>query len=470
MRLISATGHRIAVLGTADIEIQVEGLRFQHDFVVVRFPELDQDTDGVIGLDFLRKFHFRWELGKDKIYYKEKQIDLQPVVPPVTVRIIQKDPDLSDDKPDDPDAIPELRNYILSIMAANREINPDLKKADISPDELLDQAHYTHFQPEGESKPFKEYFALDHIEPQTRSNVLEVLEAYADIFLIPGQKLKCTPLIEHSIDTGDSDPVFKRPYPVPYALRGELRSQIQKMLDDGIIAPSTSAWSSPILLVKKKGGTPEKPLYRPVIDYRGLNAVTKRDRMPMNSIQEVMDSLNGARLFTTIDMAYGYWQIKVKDSDREKTAFATPFGLYEALKMPFGLCNAPATFCRLMAKVLRTYINKFCFVYLDDVIIFSKTKEEHIQHLKQIFNAFRKANLMLKPEKGRIMAESVEFLGHIISADGIKPHQDKIKGLLNPCLAYAHNEVNTRKVLINNLSKSLKEIRKMQFRRMLSNQ
>jgi hypothetical protein len=179
-------------------------------------------------------------------------------------------------------------------------------------------------------------------------------------------------------------------------------------------------------VVKKKNGK-----LRFCVNYKPLNDITKKDNYPLPRIDEILDSLKGAQWFTTLDLASGYWQIKVKEEHQEKTAFITKFGTYEFKVMPFGLCNAPATFQRTMDKVLRGIKDDFVMVYLDDVIIYSKTFEEHLQHIDEVFGRIREANLRLKAEKCKFAAQELQFLGHVVGQDGVKPDPEKVDKIVN---------------------------------------
>ena len=182
------------------------------------------------------------------------------------------------------------------------------------------------------------------------------------------------------------------------------------MLADDIIQPSNSPWSSPILLVRKKDST-----WRFCIDYRELNSVTRKDAYPLPRIDTSLDTLGGNCWFSTVDLTSGYWQCDVEPSSREKTAFSSHKGLFEFKVLSFGLCNAPATFERLMEMVLKGYQWEYCLCYLDDVIIFGSTFEKALQNVKLVFDRFRQANLKLKPSKCSLFQHDVLFLGHIVS-------------------------------------------------------
>jgi hypothetical protein len=193
------------------------------------------------------------------------------------------------------------------------------------------------------------------------------------------------------------------------------------MMRDDVIEESSSPWSSPIVLVKKKDGST-----RFCVDYRRLNSVTRKDAYPLPRMEDILDSLSGATAFSTIDMASGYWQCEVAESDREKTAFTTGDGLYQFKVLPFGLCNGPSTFQRLMDLVLSGAQWKSCLVYLDDVIIFGRDFREHIERLTDVLVRLRKAGLKVKPEKCQIMKPNVKFLGHVVSKNGVATDPKKL--------------------------------------------
>jgi hypothetical protein len=162
------------------------------------------------------------------------------------------------------------------------------------------------------------------------------------------------------------------------------------------------------------------------MDYRKLNNITKKDSFPLPRIDDVLDLLHGQKFFTTLDLASGYWQIEMDDSSKEKTAFIVDNNLYEWNRLSFGLTNAPGTFQRLMNYVLRSVVGEKFLVYLDDIIVFAKTREEHLANLECIFNLLTEADLKLGLSKCKFMCESVQYLGHVISAAGIKPDPEKI--------------------------------------------
>ena len=251
-----------------------------------------------------------------------------------------------------------------------------------------------------------------------RKRVQRLLCKYSDVF---DETLSHTTITTHKINTGTSPPIKQAPRRLPYAHRDEAKRQIDDMLEQGVIRPSTSAWSSPIILVKKKSGE-----LRFCVDYRKLNSVTVGHAHPLPRIDDILDSLGDSKYFTTLDLRSGYWQISVNEHDRQKTAFATSNGLYEFNRMPFGLSTAPATFQRTMDIVLSGLTYAICLCYLDDVIVFGRNIDEHCERLDTVLLRMREHNLRVKLSKCKIAARQVAFLGHVISQSGIQPDPAKI--------------------------------------------
>ena len=217
-----------------------------------------------------------------------------------------------------------------------------------------------------------------------------------------------------------------------------MQRQVQEMLEAKVIQPSLSPWAFPVVLVEKKDGE-----QRFCIDYRKLNHITKKDSYPLPRIDDTFDMLHGKKFFTTLDLASGYWQIELEESAKEKTAFIVENNLYEFNRMSFGLCNAPATFQRLMNYVLRDVLGKSALVYLDDVIIFSESYEQHLMDIRKVFSLLQRANLKLKLKKCQFMKKSVDYLGHVISTEGIAPDPNKIDKIANYKVPISVDEVRS---------------------------
>ena len=278
------------------------------------------------------------------------------------------------------------------------------------------------------------------LTPPEKAQLLSLINEYRDNFATSPEELGRTGLVTHKIDTGDQPPIRQRPYRVSHQQRTIIEEHVTDMLNRGIIQPSVSPWASPVVLVKKKDNTD-----RFCVDFRRLNAVTRKDSYPLPRIDDALDALNGTRYFSTMDLMSGYWQVEMDPESREHTAFTTYGGLYEFLVMPFGLTNAPSTYQRLMECVLRNLTYKICLIYLDDILVYSKTFSDHLLHLRQVFERLRAANLKLKPSKCRFACHRVHYLGHVVSAAGIAPDEDKIEAVRD--FPRPHNVKTTRSFL-----------------------
>ena len=252
----------------------------------------------------------------------------------------------------------------------------------------------------------------------------EVLEKYISLFAQNPKRPGRTKLTKHQIDTGDSVPINLAPYRLSPSERKKISEEVKEMLDNDIICPSRSPWASPVVLVTKKDGG-----IRFCTDYRKINAITKKDVYPLPRIDDALDALHKAKIFSTLDLASGYWQIEMDPKDREKTAFICEQGLFEYNVMPFGLCNAPATFQRLMDAILAGLKWTCCLVYLDDIIIYSESFEDHIKHLSMVFQRLEEAGLKLKASKCHFAKNHINYLGHVVTDEGISPDPKKVEAV-----------------------------------------
>lgn len=259
------------------------------------------------------------------------------------------------------------------------------------------------------------------LSPTQRSQLLSLLRKYQSTFDCQHAPLGRTSTVRHEIDTGTHAPLRQRPYRVSPAERHVIENQVSEMLERGVVQPSNSPWASPVVLVKKKDGS-----IRFCVDYRRLNKITRKDVYPLPRIDDALDCLQGAEYFSSLDLRSGYWQVPMDPADRPKTAFVTPDGLYEFNVMPFGLCNAPATFERMMDNLLRGLKWKTCLCYLDDVVVFSPDFPTHLYRLEQVLQCITEAGLQLNLKKCRFGAKQLAILGHVVSKDGILPDPSKL--------------------------------------------
>ncbi|KAI3672539.1 hypothetical protein L6452_38629 [Arctium lappa] len=203
-----------------------------------------------------------------------------------------------------------------------------------------------------------------------------------------------------------------------------MMSQLQELLEKGFIRPSISSWGALVLFVKKKDGS-----MRMCIDYRELNKLTIKNKYPIPRIDDLFDQLQGASFFSKIDSRSGYHQLKVKEEDIPKTVFRTRYGHYEFLVMPFGLTNAPAAFMDMMYRVCQPYLDKFVIVFIDDILVYSKTEEDHEEHLRTILELLKRERLYAKFSKCEFWLREVQFLGHVVSQEGIKVDPAKVEAI-----------------------------------------
>lgn len=262
------------------------------------------------------------------------------------------------------------------------------------------------------------------LSPEQSKQATEILKTHSAVFSYGDGDIGCTTMVEHEIHLLDEAPVRQRYRRLPPSQYEQVKAHIQELLDKGIVRPSSSPFSSPIVIVFKKNGE-----MRLCVDYRLLNAKTRKDAYPLPRIEETLDALTGARWFSTLDLASGYNQVPVAERDKAKTAFCTPFGLFEFNRMPFGLCNAPSTFQRLMERIFGDQSFQSLLLYLDDIIIFSSTFEQHLQRLDLVLTRLQQHNLKLKLQKCHFFQPEVQYLGHIISAAGVATDPSKINAV-----------------------------------------
>lgn len=256
-------------------------------------------------------------------------------------------------------------------------------------------------------------------------SIAELLCKYSDVFSRDEGDIGCTNLVAHSIPlVPGTRPIKQHARRIGPAKDDEVEKQVEDLRRRGMIEPGNGAWSSPVVLVRKKDQT-----YRFCVDYRRLNAVTAGDAYPLPRIDESLDALAGSSLFSTLDLISGYWQIPLDSDAGEKAAFVTRSGLWKWKVMAFGLCSAPATFERLMETVLRGLQWKSLLLYLDDVIVFSSDVQSHIDRLEQVFLRLRAANLKLKPSKCELFKRRVKYLGHIVSHEGVSTDPEKVSAV-----------------------------------------
>eukprot|EP00731_Ephydatia_muelleri_P029836 Em0021g359a len=264
-----------------------------------------------------------------------------------------------------------------------------------------------------------------NLSGEQKSRLRNLLEQFRELFVSDDHALGRTSMVTHRIKT--TGPPIQQPLRrLPESLKAVVHKELESMQNKGVVRPSCSPWASPMVLIRKKDGK-----WRFCVDYRKLNSVTERDAFPLPRVDATLDSLAGSKLFTTLDLASGYWQVEVLEEDKSKSAFPTPYGLFEFNVMPFGLTNAPATFQRLMQCVLAGLSPEQCLTYIDDVIVFSASFEQHLTRLRAVLDRIAKAGLRLKTAKCQFVQRQVKYLGHVVSEQGIEPDPQKTQALKN---------------------------------------
>ena len=296
------------------------------------------------------------------------------------------------------------------------------------------------------------------VTPRLNTTPDWIKDEYSDVFLdglppgIPPERK-----VIHEIPLyPDSPPQFRGIFRLSQLELQELRKQLSQLLKDGKISPSISPYGAPVLFAKKKDGG-----LRMCIDYRALNSQIIKNRYALPRIDDLLDQLYGAKRFSKIDLISGYWQIAIAKADRYKTAFRTRYGHYEFNIMPFGLINASATFQSLMNDIFRDMLDVCVVVYLDDILIYSKNDEDHEKHVRQILQRLREHQLYARSSKCTFFTDTVEYLGHIIGSDGIKPNPALVKAIIEFPQSHTLKELQSFLGLANYYRKFIKNYSKI---------
>lgn len=273
---------------------------------------------------------------------------------------------------------------------------------------------------------------LKNLTLEEQKSIENICAKFPDVFHLPGDKLSTTPLYEHTIELKPhTTPVYTKPYRLPQTQKTEIDTQIQRMLDDGIIEECRSAWSSPLLLVPKKLDSLGIKKWRVVIDYRKLNEKIQDDKFPLPNISDILDSLSGAVYFTHLDLYQGFYQLNLHSHSRPYTAFTTGKNQFQMTRLPMGLKTSPSAFSRMITVAMSGLNYEKCMVYQDDLICFGRSLENHNKNLMDILARLRKVNLKLNPSKCTFLKKEILYLGHVVSEKGVLPDPEKTKVLHN---------------------------------------
>lgn len=328
-------------------------------------------------------------------------------------------------------SILNINDKEIKLKSIRVEIHPIIDNFPSDVKTILSCNHKRNDNPQRLQK-IREKLRTSHLNKVERESLEQICIDFNHVFYLDGDNLTATDALKHNIPTKiDASPINVKSYRYPQIHKEEVDKQINKMLEQNIIEPSTSPWNSPVWVVPKKVDASGERKWRLVIDYRKLNEITIGDSFPLPNITDILDQLGHSKYFTTLDLTSGFHQIEMDPVDAEKTAFSVPSGHYQYTRMPFGLKNAPATFQRLMNTVLAGIQNYRCFVYLDDIVIHADSLHEHNRRLKEVFERLDKFNLKIQPDKCEFMHKQVMYLGHLITNEGIKPDPRKIEVLNN---------------------------------------
>ena len=467
--LQSVSGHRLKSFGTATLQVSISGFDQPYKFQIVEGLK----NQCILGTDFLTNFSAQLDFGHKTLNLGGYIIPLRPqklachsatslirLSQPVTVgaqSYVEIPANINREQLIGQDCLVQPLNNVpifgdepgfclvtsvskvsetrkIAVMIVN-ETGRDFTipaRSVIGIAEVLEDSdscissigEQTQKSSETEDIPESQKVNLSHVSEAQRQKLQELLDKNNDLFAKNDCDLGRTHLVKAKIDTGDHSPIKQAPYRLPFSQRQMVQEHIDEMLKAGVISPSQSPWASPIVIVDKKDGSK-----RFCVDLRALNRITKKNSYPLPRIDDILASLDGSKYFTSLDLKSGYWQIAMDEESKEKTAFTCFAGLYSFNSMPFGCVNAPAIFSELMNEVLRGILHKFTVVYLDDILVYSKTFEEHIEHIEAVLSRLRNAGLKLKMSKCDFLKREVNYLGHVVSPNGIKPDPTKVEAL-----------------------------------------
>ncbi|CAG2214183.1 Retrovirus-related Pol polyprotein from transposon 297 [Mytilus edulis] len=449
VNLQGVNGASLNVLGSINLDFNMKGNKMNHTFYVVS----DMNRNAILGRDWLVKFGVRvyFDLGCLRI-----NKTYVPLVEDIHIASIVRLAQTTVFKPQTSNIcyVKGNKNYTFSssksfeispitkghlsyqpgLMVANSVANINEKRQmpkgiAIGRASPVLEENVVSLESTQEHSEIENVFETDLNVPDVhRGRVLQLLNNNRDVFAFKDTELGQTDTVKMRIDTGDNPPVKLKPYRTPLHKREIVNKAITDMLEANIIRRSNSNYSSPVVLVDKKDKTT-----RFCIDFRSLNSSTLAIRYPLPVIDDILTLLGAAKFYSLIDLRAGFWQIKMAEEDKSKTAFVCHKGLFEFNVMPFGLQNSPAVFSQLMEIVLQDL--NFAISYIDDILIFSETLEEHFNHIQQVFDRLRQHNLKLKLKKCQFLQEETNYLGFKINIDGVKPDDAKveaIKTLPNP--------------------------------------
>ena len=448
--------------GTVDANIEIGRKLIEHKFQLVH-KQVDIPCDGIVGRDFLQHTQAKICYATGTVILLGEEYELIGEVKPSeqsgsTVRQIWLPPRTESVlrvqvAPGSPQVgmtqkrelkkgvflaatlTKAVDGYALMSVLNTNDVETEVQEPVVELEEVepeWETPNGAEFESQDREGDILSKLRLEHLNAEERKSLVGICFEYADIFYLPGDKLSSTGAAQHVINIeAGTQPINTRPYRLPEAQKKEVQTQVKKLLDEGIIEESCSPWNSPILLVPKKADASGTRKFRLVVDYRKLNAKTIGNAYPLPDITEILDQLGQAKYFSCLDLAMGYHQIDMNPEDIDKTAFSTKEGHWAYRRMPFGLKTAPATFQRVMNTALSGLTGTRCFIFLDDIIIYANSLEDHDKKLRDVFRRLRQNNLKLQPEKCEFLRKEVTFLGHKVSERGVEPDNRKVEAVEN---------------------------------------
>ena len=331
---------------------------------------------------------------------------------------------------------------VIFINTSDKEVDlsvPEIKLKEWSDEDTFEEnikgrepTRIFKLQSSDRSKRLEQIVDLNHLNNEEKKEISEILDEFSDVFFLEGDKLERNTALEHEIEIEDGKrPLNLRQYKIPFALRGEMETQIKKMIDADLIEESTSPWNMPVLIVPKKADSKGNKKYRLVVDLRRLNELIVQDSYPLPNIDEILGQLGNSQYFSTLDLYSGFYQLGLKSESRKYTSFSANGKKWAFKRLPMGLKNSPAFFSRMMTNVLSNTLGVNCLMYMDDIIIFGATLQEHNENLKKILKKLRTHGLKLQSEKCGILRKECLFLGHRVTKEGIFPDESKFDAVRN---------------------------------------
>ena len=450
---IDASGNKMKIIGSIGLKTELNGTSkcITHNFRVL---DTKSCHDIICGRDFMRHYgsiEFNFNTGAIKVgkwWLKgvttkretvrlSEQVELAPRSEKVIVVKCSRNHALitSEFKPkripglggvymSQAQVVPDVDGHFMVTLLNVNSKDILLKKKQVVgyvvEEEKLKVAKVESFDyHEGKTQhAFKKCTISDNLTEEQKNSMKKLLSRNDDLFAVDPKKPNTTNFVQHRILTGDSQPIYSKPRRIPFAWEEDVNAQVEQMWKNGIIRPSSSPWNSPIILVDKKDNTK-----RFVCDYRNLNSVTKKDTYPLPHIHDVIDKMHGSIYWSSLDAASAYWAMPIREVDKEKTAFSAPRGKFEFNVTSYGLCNAGPSYQRLMDLTLSGLPPDRILAYMDDIVIFTKTFADHVNALNLIFERLRKSSIQLRADKCVFGADKLEFLGFVLSCDGVRPQR-----------------------------------------------